>query len=372
METEEDYVVKHIVLTGGPCGGKTSALAYLKEQLTTSGWQVFTVPEAATILISGGTDIATLAQDPVKFLHFQHNVLTLQKTFRDQFTTLAGTVDSKKTVIFYDRAELDNLAYVPREDFTVALNNTHWATPGEVMHEYDGVVHLSTAAGSTAYTLENNSARTEDDAFALELDSKVQDAWLGHPHYHIVGNYPSFDEKLHKIYAAVLNFLGEPEPVEVERKWRLESLPQNFTLENLEPVDIAQTYLNTSDGTERRLRSRTYRGHTEYFLTEKREKARGERFEVEVPIPSEKYWSLAMEADPTRQTILKRRYCFNKDGQSFELDEFVQPNIGYMLEAELSSVDDEVELPEGFVGVDVTDEPEGRNYHLALKSHYED
>ena len=34
METEEDYVVKHIVLTGGPCGGKTSALAYLKEQLT--------------------------------------------------------------------------------------------------------------------------------------------------------------------------------------------------------------------------------------------------------------------------------------------------------------------------------------------------
>ena len=38
---------------GGPCGGKSTALSILSQRLTSLGFQVYLVPEAATILFTG-------------------------------------------------------------------------------------------------------------------------------------------------------------------------------------------------------------------------------------------------------------------------------------------------------------------------------
>ena len=46
--------VTRIILTGGPCGGKTSALAHLKAHFEAQGVRIFRVSELATILIGGG------------------------------------------------------------------------------------------------------------------------------------------------------------------------------------------------------------------------------------------------------------------------------------------------------------------------------
>lgn len=43
--------ITKIVLTGGPCGGKTSALNQIIEHFTALGYQVFAVPEIATIFL---------------------------------------------------------------------------------------------------------------------------------------------------------------------------------------------------------------------------------------------------------------------------------------------------------------------------------
>ena len=43
-----------IVLTGGPCGGKSSSLMALKIALEDSGYRVMTMPEVPTILMSNG------------------------------------------------------------------------------------------------------------------------------------------------------------------------------------------------------------------------------------------------------------------------------------------------------------------------------
>jgi predicted ATPase len=45
-----------IVMTGGPCGGKTSTLAYLRDELANRGFHVLVCPEVATTVISGGID----------------------------------------------------------------------------------------------------------------------------------------------------------------------------------------------------------------------------------------------------------------------------------------------------------------------------
>lgn len=43
-----------LVLTGGPCSGKTTGLATIEQELTNRGYYVLIVPETATELISTG------------------------------------------------------------------------------------------------------------------------------------------------------------------------------------------------------------------------------------------------------------------------------------------------------------------------------
>ena len=51
--------VTRILLTGGPCAGKTTALASISQDLTQLGYKVLVVPEAATIFMKGGAMIVS-------------------------------------------------------------------------------------------------------------------------------------------------------------------------------------------------------------------------------------------------------------------------------------------------------------------------
>ena len=53
--------IKKIVVTGGPCAGKSTAMAKIKEELEREGYTVLLVHETATELISGGP--AALSQN---------------------------------------------------------------------------------------------------------------------------------------------------------------------------------------------------------------------------------------------------------------------------------------------------------------------
>lgn len=51
--------IVRICLTGGPCAGKTTAIASIKQDLTQLGMKVLVVPEAATALMNGGAFIVS-------------------------------------------------------------------------------------------------------------------------------------------------------------------------------------------------------------------------------------------------------------------------------------------------------------------------
>ena len=51
--------IKKIVLTGGPCAGKTTALVKIIEHFSSRGYKVFTVPEVPTIFLQAGMDYLT-------------------------------------------------------------------------------------------------------------------------------------------------------------------------------------------------------------------------------------------------------------------------------------------------------------------------
>ena len=54
-----------LVLTGGPCGGKTTGQAKLATFFEDLGWKVFRVPETATVLMSGGIAFGELNEEQV-------------------------------------------------------------------------------------------------------------------------------------------------------------------------------------------------------------------------------------------------------------------------------------------------------------------
>lgn len=69
-----EKTIKKIVLTGGPCAGKTTALVKIIEHFTSRGYKVFTIPEVPTLFIQAGMDYLT----PNKNLFYEGEKATLE------------------------------------------------------------------------------------------------------------------------------------------------------------------------------------------------------------------------------------------------------------------------------------------------------
>ena len=65
LQPQVMWIFVQLVLTGGPCGGKTTGQARLATFFENLGWKVFRVPETATILMSGGISFGELNNEQV-------------------------------------------------------------------------------------------------------------------------------------------------------------------------------------------------------------------------------------------------------------------------------------------------------------------
>ena len=235
---------------------------------------------------------------------------------------------------------------------------------------YDAVFHLVTAADGAedAYTLSNNGARTESIEEARDVDKKLINAWTGHPHFRIIDNSTDFHGKMNRLMKEITSALGEPLPYEVERKFLI-NYPDISYLENLpncQKIDIAQTYLLSASGKERRVRARGQNGHYIYYLTEKEPVSNGKRIEIERRLTQEEYIKYSMEADPNLHTIRKTRYCLSYNSTYFEIDIYPNWNKQAIVEVELQDENDVINFPE-FIEVrrEVTGEEAYSNYEIA-------
>jgi len=116
-EAAESRVFR-IVLTGGPCAGKTTALARITERLGDHGFNVYRVPEAATLLQSGGLSFAGLRQEQV--IDMQAHLMRVQAALEDEFDGVARSssrYSKRPSVLLCDRGLMDGRAYVTAEMF---------------------------------------------------------------------------------------------------------------------------------------------------------------------------------------------------------------------------------------------------------------
>ena len=362
----EEKKIAKIVITGGPCAGKTTAMSWIQNAFTKLGYAVLFVDETATQLITGGAAPWLSTSNRL----FQWHLLQLQEAKEKAFADIARTMKNDKILIVCDRAAMDNCAYMTEQEFGWVLNQMQ-TNKVALRDQYDAVFHLVTAAKGAEkyYTLANNQARTETVEEAAMLDDKLIAAWTGHPHFRVIDNSTGFEEKMLRLIREITVFLGEPAPMEIERKFLIErpSLRLLEALPNCERVDIIQTYLKTDKDTEElRIRQRGANGHYIYFKTRKKKLSDMKRVEEEERLTQEEYLSLMVQADPACRPIHKERYCLSENGLYYEIDIYPEWSDRAIMEIELHSESQEIVFPEGIDVIrEVTNDPAYSNHELA-------
>lgn len=348
------------VITGGPCAGKTTGLSVLEQQLTQKGFKVIIVAETATELISSGIS-------PTEISNRDFQAIVLDRSLNKEETTRRiAKCMNKDVVILYDRGLLDNKAYMPYEIF-VELLKERGLSETIVRDQYDAVFHLVTAADGAEeyYTLENNAARSETPEQARKLDYLTRTAWVGHPHLRVIDNSTSFKEKINKLLSEVLSAMGEPIPIETERKYLIKK-PDLEKLQSLGSVklNILQTYLCSDiPSIERRIRQRGDGTSFSYYYTEKKAISELSRLEKERRISEKEYIALLLEGE---RSIRKDRYCFIYENQYFELDIYPGWDDVAILEIELTEENESPSIPDWIdVIEEVTGKTEYANANLA-------
>ena len=364
-KSNPNIIINKIVLTGGPCAGKTTALSWISNYFSKRGYSVLFVPETATELISNGVSPWSCGTN----YDYQSHQIKLQKVKEEIFESAAKTMKNDKILIVCDRGILDNKAYMKDAEFKRILKEMNTSEIKE-RDAYDAVFHLVTAAKGKedVYTLTNNAARTETPEEARKLDDKIISAWTGHPHFRIIDNSTEFEEKLERLLKEIAGFLGEPEPFEIERKYLIyyPNLKELESMPNCTKVDITQTYLKSEPDSERRVRARGIEGDYTYYLTEKKKISNLKRVEIEKRITQDEYLKLLMESDNKLHTIHKTRYCLSENNQYFEIDIYPEWNTQAIMEIELSSEEEEIKVP-SFIKVikEVTEDDNYKNYNMA-------
>lgn len=362
--------IKRIVLTGGPCAGKTSALVRVIEHFSSRGFKVFCIPEVPTMFTQAGMNYLTKNAD--FFYEGEKATLEIQLALEDKFMRMARACDVP-CVVVCDRGAMDISAYLTPEMWADITRAVGYSTSQLRDERYDAVLHLVSAADGAEqfYTTSNNTSRNEpaDEEglkIARMLDKKVIEAWSGHPHLRVINNDEDFDRKLNRVVKEIANVLELPQPIEEERKYIVEltgTLPQGTESE------ITQTYLVAEPGCEVRLRRRSFGNKFVNVHTTKKRTSDNEEIVTERQLSNNIYRSMLQQADPYRQTIRKHRLSFIWQGQYFELDTYHSPVDGLtILETRGIQHHDDVRFPPFLkVKEDITGNKQYYNYNLALR-----
>ena len=362
--------IKKIVLTGGPCAGKTTALVRIIEHFSSLGYKVFTIPEVPTLFTQAGMNYLT--KNRAFFYEGEKATLEIQLALEDKFLRMAEQC-TKPCIMVCDRGAMDISAYMTAEtweDITRAVGTTTL----KLRERYDAILHLVSAADGAEqyYTTSNNVSRVEQMneeglRIARSLDKKVIHAWTGHSHLRVINNHDNFETKMHRVIKEISSVLGLPQPIEEERKYIVEVT--NALPDDCIESDISQTYLKGYPDAEERLRKRCWGRKQVFVHTTKKKTAENEELVTERQINQHLYEMMLPLADPQRNTIHKIRRSFIWQGQYFEIDTYLENLQGLViLETKGIAEDETLKLPP-FLKIikEVTGNKEYYNYNLAKK-----
>jgi predicted ATPase len=188
--------VRHVAISGGPGGGKSTVASALAREF---GARVVVVPEVATHLLGGffpgigGPDDRRAVQRAI--YHVQVNLEAIHRA--------RCTGDN---VLVFDRGVIDGAAYWP--DGADAFFESVCGDANAARESYDAIVFLESAAQGGLAIASDNAARTEERREAVRLDTLLRELWSPHPRFCFIAHTPSFEEKVERALAALRGLIG--------------------------------------------------------------------------------------------------------------------------------------------------------------------
>ena len=188
--------MKRVVLTGGPCAGKTTALNKLRCEF---GDRIVVVSETATMLLSAGFPVPgeNLKWSLEWQNEFQSAIFSVQKSMENVYTLIAR--EKGASLVICDRGLLDGAAYT--QGGLKAFCRIHNADLAAVLARYEAVIHLeSLAVGRPElYSKASNEKRMESLEEAQKLEFATRMVWSDHPNYYLIKTENTITEKIIKV-----------------------------------------------------------------------------------------------------------------------------------------------------------------------------
>lgn len=113
IRNNTEFPIYKIVITGGPCAGKTTSLDRIRQEMSEKGYRVFSVPEVPTMVVQAGGMILMSKFNTQEKIHFQSLLMRFQMYAEDYFTKLAE-MSKSPSIVLCDRGVVDPYAYISK------------------------------------------------------------------------------------------------------------------------------------------------------------------------------------------------------------------------------------------------------------------
>jgi predicted ATPase len=192
--------MKRIVLTGGPCSGKTvltSRLAALDPV------RFVRVPEAATQVYDAMQTRWDRLTEPER-RDVQRRIYRLQVAQEERMAA-----EHPERVLLLDRGTVDGAAYWP--DGPEAYWHDLGTTLERELARYDAVLWMQTSAALGLYDGDaSNPRRFEDAQGAIIAGNRLVTLWGNHPRLIQIEAFPTVEEKLEVVRQTLTALAGSP------------------------------------------------------------------------------------------------------------------------------------------------------------------
>ncbi len=193
--------VPKIVLTGGPCSGKSSVMAALRSEFSSL---LHCVPEVATIVIEQ-VGIKPPVGDRLGMKAFQRTIYRVQLGF-EKGSNMQALRDGRSALLL-DRGTVDGAAYMERG--IADMEQVFRTTLQDEYDRYRGVICLDVPPQDVYEANKgNNPARYETYEQAAATGRRIHEVWNGHPNFRFIRSCDSWDDKLQRVRSALNDLLN--------------------------------------------------------------------------------------------------------------------------------------------------------------------
>lgn len=193
--------VLRIVLTGGPCSGKSAAIRQLTAEFP-GAFQV--IPEVASLVVKE-LGVSPPVDDRVALRRYNRAFGEIQRSF--ETVALHQAMQDGRRAVLMDRGTMDNAPYLPGGK--IELERVYMSTAAAEFARYDLVVFIRMPERQVYERHRaDNPARLETYDFAAWLEHRTGIAWNGHPNVIVVPDFPTWEEKYAAIRDAVVRAAG--------------------------------------------------------------------------------------------------------------------------------------------------------------------